>query len=426
MTTPENTIPLGLSNPTGGYRGAFKSPDFLKLFIGQLGSEVGNGAMQLALPWLVLDITNSAFQLGLAYFWQFLPMLLFGILGGVFVDRWDRRMTIVVVDTVRSLAFLSVAVIYYTNHLTVEHIYAVIFIESSLANFFNPARAALMPNLVTEENLRPANSLMEVSRHIGFLVAPIAGGIIVNEFGPASIMLIDGITFGISGFTVFLIKWRQPIRTSVEITSEGFRQSAGLVLHQTKEGLQSIGRARILQLLILLGFALNLIVSPIQVLLPLFVRDVKMAEADFLTILVAGLLVGLITGSLAAPFTAKKIGLGPLAIVAILLLGIVISVAAWPAGIYAPLAAMVIAGLAIGSLNVAQTTMLQASTTDEDRGRVSATYYTLTLGIRPFGYLAVGILASAVDIRWLFVALGMMALSLGLFLLRFPDVRDHR
>jgi MFS family permease len=425
MTTPENTIPLGLSNPTGGYRGALKSPDFLKLFIGQMGSEVGNGAMQLALPWLVLDITNSAFQLGLAYFWQFLPMLLFGILGGVFVDRWDRRMTIVVVDAVRSLAFLSVAVIYYLDQLTVEHIYAVIFIESSLANFFNPARAALMPNLVSEENLRPANSLMEVSRHIGFLVAPIAGGIIVNEFGPASIMLIDGITFGISGITVFLIKWRQPIRAAVEVTAENFRDAVGLVLAQTREGLQSIGRERLLQLSILLGFSLNLIVAPIQVLLPLFVRDVKVAEADYLTLLVAGLLVGLILGSLAAPFTAKRIGLGRTTIVAVTALGIVISIAAWPAGVYPPVVAMFIAGMSIGSLNVAQTTMLQSATTDEDRGRVSATYYTLTLGVRPFGYLAIGTLASAVDIRFLFTFLGLFALALGGLLFRSPEVREH-
>lgn len=426
MTTPENTIPLGLSSPTGGYRGALKSGDFLKLFIGQMGSEIGNGAMQLALPWLVLDITGSAFQLGFAYFWQFLPMLLFGVLGGVFVDRWDRRMTIVIVDVIRSLAFLSVAAIYYMDGLTVEHIYAVIFIESSLANFFNPARAALMPNLVPPENLRPANSLMEVSRHIGFLVAPIAGGIIVNSLGPASIMLMNGVTFALSGFTVFLIKWRQPARTLSTITSEGFRNSVSLVIEQTKEGIRSIGRARLLQLSILLGFSLNMIVAPIQVLLPLFVRDVKNAEADYLTLLVAGLLVGLITGSLTAPLTARRVGLGRLTIAAILLLGLVISVAAWPAGLYPPVAAMVFAGLAIGSLNVAQTTMLQSSTTDEDRGRVSATYYTLTLGVRPFSYLTIGALASGVDIRFLFLVLGIFALSLGLFLLRFGEVREHR
>ena len=74
--------------------------------VGQLGSEVGNGAVQLALPWLVLKLTDSPLQLAVAYFFQFLPMLLFGVLGGVLADRWDRRMTMFVTDMVRAVAFL--------------------------------------------------------------------------------------------------------------------------------------------------------------------------------------------------------------------------------------------------------------------------------------------------------------------------------
>src|SRR4051812_609211 len=108
MTTPENTIRVGIPDPGPSFRGALASRDFTLLFIGQLGSEIGNGAVQLALPWLVLQLTGSAFQLGLAYFFQFIPMLLFGLLGGVFVDRFDRRLTIVVVDVLRAAAFLSV------------------------------------------------------------------------------------------------------------------------------------------------------------------------------------------------------------------------------------------------------------------------------------------------------------------------------
>jgi hypothetical protein len=77
-------------------------------------------------------------------------------------------------------------------------------------------------------------------------------------------------------------------------------------------------------------------------------------------------------------------------------------------------------------MNVAQTTLLQGSTTDEERGRVSATYYTATLGVRPIGFLTIGILASAVDIRYLFVMLGSLALVLGLILNRSDEVRHVR
>ena len=424
MTVPENTLSIDIPAAGPSFRGALASRDFSLLFTGQLAAGIGNGAVQLALPWLVLQLTGSAFQLGFAYFWQFLPILLFGLLGGVFVDRWDRRVTIVVVDAIRSLAFLSVAVIYYFDALTVQHIYAVIFLESALANFFNPARAALLPNLVTTENLRPANSLMEITRSIGFLIAPPAGGVLIGYLGPAALFLIDGVAFLVSAATVFMIAWRPPRRVPRPTEESGHVVIS--VIRQTTEAFRTITQSRILQVSLLLGFSLNLIVAPIQVLLPLFVVEVKEAGPDYFALLVGGLLLGLITGSLTTPALARRVGLGRTTIAGVLVLGAAITLAPWPPMSWPPVFAMVVAGTIIGGLNVAQTSMLQSSTTDDERGRVSATYFTFTLGVRPFSFLVVGALASAIDIRLLFVALGMMVLALAAVLYRIPEVREHR
>lgn len=425
MTTPENTIRVGIPDPGPSFRGALASRDFTLLFVGQLGSEIGNGAVQLALPWLVLQLTGSAFQLGLAYFFQFIPMLLFGLLGGVFVDRFDRRLTIVVVDVLRAGAFLSVGLIYYFGSLTVEYLYAVIFVEASLANFFNPARAALLPNLVKPDDLRAANSLMEVSRHIGLLIAPPAGSLLVAFLGGAAVMLMDGVTFAVSAICVFFIDWRPTVQP-VHEQAEDWRHATRIVRTRMTEAFQVIAKTRLLQIAVLLGFSLNLIVAPIQVLMPLFVRDIKHTDASYFGLLVAGLLAGLITGSLLAPAAARRIGLGTMTITGVLVLGVMIMVSSWPPGLWLPVGAMLIAGLCIGSLNVAQTTLLQESTTDEERGRVSAAYYTATLGVRPFAFLAMGALAEAVDIRWLFVFLGVIALIVGGMLAREREVREHR
>ncbi|HLF75917.1 MAG TPA: MFS transporter [Dehalococcoidia bacterium] len=423
MTTPENTLRVGFPTKGPSFRGALASRDFSLLFVGQVTAAVGNGVLQLALPWLVLQLTDSALQLGVAYFFQFLPMLLFGIAGGVFVDRFDRRLTIVVVDAVRALAFLSVGLIYYLDALTVQHIYAVIFLESAMANFFNPARAALMPNLVKQEDLRAANSLMEISRHIGFIIAPPAGGVLISILGASALFLMDGITFAISAITVFLIGWRQPPR--IKEPSESWRHSVQIVLQETKAGLAVIGRQRLLQVAVLLGLSLNVIIAPIQVLMPLFVKDVKDAGPSYFGLLVAGLLVGLIIGSLISPSASRKLGLGRMTILAVVLLGVVVAIASWPPTLWPPVVAMMIAGTCVGSLNVAQTTMLQDATSDEERGRVSASYFTATLGIRPLSFLAMGALASAVDIRLLFTALGVFAVALGGLLYRLTEVRNH-
>jgi MFS family permease len=426
MPAAEDTLVADppITKPSSELLTALRTRDFAFLFGGQLASEIGNGLVQLALPWLVLQLTHSAFQLGLAYFIEFLPMLLFGLIGGVFVDRWDRRLTIVIVDGIRALAFLSVGVIYYVGALTVVHLYVAIFLENALANFFNPARAALLPNLVPERSLRSANSLMEVSRHIGFLVAPPVGGVLVAILGPAALMLVDGVSFGISSIGVFWIKYRQP---KVEAAAPmGFMQAVGGVVDETKDGLRRIRSTHLLRIAIILGVSLNLLIAPIQVLLPLFVRNVKHANADYFGLLVAGLLFGSITGALTAPANTRRFGLGRVTIAAVFALGLVITLASWPPTIWPPVAAMAIAGAALGTLNVAQTTLIQGATSDEERGRVSATYYTATLGVRPFGFLVIGALASAIDVRLLFVVSGVLALALAAALNRSEEVREAR
>jgi MFS family permease len=377
------------------------------------------------LPFLVLEITGSAFQLAGAYVVQFLPWLLFGLLGGVLVDRWDRRMTIVVVEVVRAAAFLSVGLAFALDSsvLSVEIIYGLIFLESTLQNFFNPARLALMPNLVKADDLRAANSLMEVSRHIGFLVAPPAGLVLADLLGSSTIILADGVTFLISGITVFFIKWRQPRRELVQV--DGWREQLKQVLRETKEGIAVIRAVRLLQVTLLLGFSLNLVVAPIQTLLPLFVIDIKEQTKAYFGLLGGAFIVGLIVGSLVAPAVSRRVGLGRMTISSIMVLGLTISVAAYLPTLWVPVLALVIAGTAIGSLNVAQINMLQTSTTDEERGRVSAAYYSATLGVRTLGYFSAGALVAPAGVQPLFVAFGVVVLCVGLFIWRIPEVREH-
>jgi MFS family permease len=175
----------------------------------------------------------------------------------------------------------------------------------------------------------------------------------------------------------------------------------------------------------LLGFSLNLVVAPIQALLPPFVKEIKDQPDTYFAVLAVGFVSGLIIGSLLAPAISRRTGLGKMAIGSVLILGTTICVAAYVPTLVLPVAAMAIAGTAIGSLNVAQISMLQTSTTDEERGRVSAAYYTATLGVRSLGYLTAGALAAPAGVQPLFVAFGIIVLGVGAFLWRTPEVRQH-
>jgi MFS family permease len=422
-----NTIRVSLPTPGPSFRGALKSHDFFLLWVGQFGSEVGNGLVQLALPVLIYQRTDSAFQLAGAYIVQFLPWLFFGLIGGVLVDRWDRRVTIVAVEVVRAAAFLAVGVVFALDGslISVEFIYGLIFLESTLQNLFNPARLALMPNLVKAADLRAANSLIEVSRQVGFLIAPTAGVLISQAFGASTIIIADGVTFLISGVTVLLIRWRPPPRAARE--AEKLQQGLAQVFAEMQQGLSVIGRTKLLQVTLLLGISLNLVVAPLQALLPIFVREVKgFEEQGYFGALVAGFVPGLLLGSLIAPAASRRTGLGRLAIGSVIALGVVICFASFLPTLVLPVVAMFLAGTAIGALNVAQINMLQTSTTEDNRGRVGAAYYTGTLGVRSLGYLAVGALVAPIGVQALFVMFGVIVLAVGVYISRSEEVRTHR
>jgi MFS family permease len=382
--------------------------------------------VQLALPVLIYETTGSAFQLAGAYIVQFLPWLLFGLVGGVLVDRWDRRMTIVVVEAVRAAAFLTIGIVFIIDGdlVSIEFIYALIFMESTLQNLFNPARLALMPNLVKEGDLRAANSLMEVSRQIGFLIAPGAGVLISQALGAGTIIIADGVTFLISGVTVFFIAWRPPPREHTA-HAENFHQGMAQVLIEMQQGIGVIARTRLLQVTLLLGIGLNLVVAPIQALLPIFVREVKEVGTEYFGALVAGFVPGLIIGSLIAPALSRKTGLGHMAIGSVMVLGVVICVASFLPTLVLPVIAMFFAGISIGALNVAQINMLQTSTTEDNRGRVGAAFYTGTLGVRSLGYLMVGALVAPLGVQALFVIFGLIVLGVGVIIARVEEVRTH-
>jgi MFS family permease len=247
--------------------------------------------------------------------------------------------------------------------------------------------------------------------------------ILADYLGSSTIILADGVTFLISGITVFLIGWRQPKREVAHV--DGWREQVRLVSRETQDGIAVIRRVRLLQVTLLLGFSLNLVVAPIQTLLPLFVLEIKDQTKAYFGLLGGAFLCGLIIGSLVAPAVSRRTGLGHMTIGSVFVLGTTIAVAAYLPTLWVPIVALVIAGVAIGSLNVAQINMLQTSTTDEERGRVSAAFYSVTLGVRTLGYFTAGALVAPLGVQPLFVAFGILVLCVGVFLARIPEVREH-
>lgn len=169
--------------------------DFGLFWISLLFSAVGSQISTIAVAWQVYEITNSPFQLGLTGLFRALPVMIFSIPGGVVADRMDRRWLLIITQSLAAVLALILCLLTSTGQVRVWHIYAVTFLSGAVGIFDVPARTALIPLLVSGEQLASAYALNITWRQIATLAGPFLGGIIISMFGISISYFIDALSF---------------------------------------------------------------------------------------------------------------------------------------------------------------------------------------------------------------------------------------
>jgi MFS family permease len=169
--------------------------DFGLFWTSLLFSAVGSQISTLAVAWQVYEITDSPFQLGLTGLFRALPVMMLSIPGGVVADRVDRRLLLIITQTLEMLLALALGVLTSTGAVRVWHIYAVTFLSGAVGIFDAPARTALIPLLVPAEQLASAYALNISWRQIATLAGPFLGGLVISVFGISTSYYIDALSF---------------------------------------------------------------------------------------------------------------------------------------------------------------------------------------------------------------------------------------
>ena len=172
-----------------------KQRDFGLFWASLLFSAVGSQISMVAIAWQIYEITNSPFQLGLAGLFRALPIMLLSIPGGVLADRMDRRLLLIVTQSLAALLALSLALLSHFGIIQVWHIYTVTFLSGAVGIFDSPARTALIPTLVRPEQLATAYALNITWRQIATLSGPFIGGVIIATVGLSTSYFIDALSF---------------------------------------------------------------------------------------------------------------------------------------------------------------------------------------------------------------------------------------
>ncbi|HEY0737259.1 MAG TPA: MFS transporter, partial [Herpetosiphonaceae bacterium] len=155
--------------------------NFALLWFGALISLVGDWMIRVSLPIYIYQLTGSTLATGLMFMAGVLPQILLGSVAGVFVDRWDRKRTMVISNLLLALTLLPVLFVTSVDRLWI--VYGISFISATIAQFFAPAEHALLPQLVGEKHLLSANALNILNNNLARLIGPSLGGAAAVWFG---------------------------------------------------------------------------------------------------------------------------------------------------------------------------------------------------------------------------------------------------
>jgi MFS family permease len=194
--------------------------DFLLVWAGQVVSLVGSRLSTFALGIWVLRSTGSTTQFALIFVAMAVPALLVSPFAGALVDRWDRRRTMMVCESIGALTTLAMAAMLAAGRLAIWHVYVAVGIAALANAFFQPAWAASIPLLVGRERLSRVNGMVQTSTAIAQVLGPLLAGVLVSTLSMPGVLVIDGLTFLCGVAALLLARVPRPAAAAAE-TEEG-------------------------------------------------------------------------------------------------------------------------------------------------------------------------------------------------------------
>jgi len=354
---------------------------FALLWVGQLVSLLGDATLGIALPFYVYQTTGSVAATGAMLAAGTAPYLLFGSLAGVFVDRWDRKRTMVVADILR--AVLLIPLLGVSSPDRVWLVYLVGFAQSSVSLFFFPAKSASIPGLVGADSLLEANSLSAFSNAFARVVGPTLGGALLAAVGLSGVIAFDCVSFLMSGVMISLVSFParpRPVEPSFESRAQiavGGRMSLWVGLwHDWLEGMRIVVSERRIAALFLVLASVRLADGVAAVVFPAFVTDTLRVGALEYGWLATSQAVGAVIGGLLIARLGWAAGSERLLTASFFLAGVAfLTMVSLPILPIALVLEVVIGGGSIAA-QVSRETLLQSAVADRLRGRVFGTLYT--------------------------------------------------
>ncbi len=382
----------------------FRIRDYRLLWSGQAVSNFGDALTNLALLLTAQRLTGSTAAVATTAIAVALPTLLFGMVAGAYVDRWNRKRVMIMSDLLRTSFVLLFLMVTTPNLMWL--LYVVAFIQAALSTFFNPAKSAFVPRIVSKEQLLVANSVSQMTQ-IGFgLIGTAVAGIIAATFETLALAYaIDAGTFLVSLIAIGLIRTDgTPERSTAPVR----------IWTDVKVGIATIARSRSL-LGVMIGAAILMFgLGAVNVLLIPFIVEVLAVPETWFAAIEAAQVIPMVLAATLVAVLARR--LRPTTIITWTLAGLGMLVATISL-VQAPWHLMLVlfgVGWLITPLQASVSTLVQTEVEDAVRGRTGAALNTVMTGAQVSSMALAGAAAAVMSVRGVFVVAGAIAVVAGL------------
>lgn len=381
---------------------ALRSYNYRCYFLGQLVSMAGTWMQQIAMSWLAYRLTGSAALLGTIGFASQLPILLFGALGGVWSDRFDRRRVLLWTQSLSMIQALLLAVLTWRGWINAPLLVLLAFGLGCINALDMPARQSIAVKLVDDKDDLPnaiaLNSFMMNSTRF---VGPALAGFLIALTGEVVCFLLNALSYLAVILALLAMHWRpQPV--------QGERQETWAALRQ---GVDYCRGHRPIRSLLLIVAAVSFFITPYGVLMPLVTREIFGGDARIFGLLVGFGGVGALGASL---YLASRAGVDELPrtlAFSVPLAGVALTAFILSPSLFLAYPAVMLLGFCTIVTVAGSNTLIQFHVSDALRGRVMALFSIAFLGVAPLGSLAIGLVAEALGVRITLAACGLLILA---------------
>ncbi|MDW5415028.1 MFS transporter [Iodobacter sp. CM08] len=391
--------------------------NFLLLWLASIVSNFALAVAMLAETWLVINTLGAKEQLGLVMIAGSVPRILLMAVGGVLADRIKRSHIILASVGLRVLLLFAMIPLLAAGKISMGIMIVFALIYGALDAFFWPARDALVPNIVADNDLTRANSIMLTTNQIGLVFGPVLGGAMLALFSYEVVFALTGIMLALGLIAIAMI--HEPALLAGRARFN--------MLAELKEGVQYAIQTPVLRALMLVYAAANLLfMGPLGLGIPIIVTDLLQGNASTLSFMQSAFAAGMVLGGLLLtlyPPSKKRL---LMITVVIAIEGLLLATLALANWLPLALALQVLIGLGVAANNIPMMSLIQHYTERQKLGRIMSLNSMASMGLAPLSYaLVTGLFSMHIGIEWVLPVFGLLlAAMMGLMTLKMRVIRE--